>query len=206
MDEGTPLIEVRSISVEDASALYQLDYDYETDRVYTLRVKNRLEHEADENGVTNGIAFAFELQETPVDPPIYRDLSQRSFLYGDPVAKLRSIEGGYVALANGKVAGGVLLNVEETRSIVRIVELIVGRQYRRYGIGSLLLRCAADWARKRDCWAVVLETQNTNFPAIQFYLRNGLEIWGMHQHFYPPGSCAHEIALFMGMRISAPSE
>ena len=117
-------------------------------------------------------------------------------------AQLRSVEGGYVALANGEVAGCVLLKVEDWRSVALIQELTVGRQFRRYGIGSLLLRCAADWARNQKCWAIVLETQNVNYPAIQFYLRNGLEIWSINQHFYPPGTGSHEVAIFMGKQVS----
>ena len=101
-------------------------------------------------------------------------------------------------LADGQIAGVILLNVEEWRSVARIEDIIVGRQFRRYGIGSLLLNCASDWARNRGCWAILLETQNVNFPAIQFYLRNGLAVWGIGQHFYPPGPVEHEVAIFMG--------
>src|SRR5256886_10943824 len=106
-----------------------------------------------------------------------------------------------ISLADGQVAGVVLLNVEEWRSVARIEDLIVGRQFRRYGIGSLLLNCADDWARKQGCWAIVLETQNVNYPAIQFYLRNGLEVWSIHQRFYPPGPVEHEVAVFMGKKL-----
>ena len=91
-------------------------------------------------------------------------------------AKLAGVHGGYVALADGQIAGVILLNVEEWRSVARIEDIIVGRQFRRYGIGSLLLNCASDWARNRGCWAILLETQNVNFLAIQFYLRNGLAV------------------------------
>ena len=91
--------------------------------------------------------------------------------------------------------------MEEWRSLTRIEHIIVGRQFRRYGIGSLLLRCAADWARNHGCWAILLEAQNVNYPAIQFYLRNGLEVWGINQQFYPPGPVEHEIAIFMGKKL-----
>ena len=97
------------------------------------------------------------------------------------------------------------MNVEEWRSVARIEHIIVGRQFRRYGIGSLLLSCASDWARNLHCWAILLETQNVNYPAIQFYLRNGLEVWSISQQYYPPGSVEHEIAIFMGKKLwSAP--
>ncbi len=203
MNEGTiPHIEVRSVHVNDAPALYELDYNFETDRIYTLRVQNHLLGDRPDTIVGEQVAFAFELVETPVDPPLYKNFREYENTLADVEAKLHTVEGGYVALVDGVIAGGILLNVEEWRSVVRIQDLIVDRQSRRYGVGSLLLSCAADWARKWGCWAIILETQNTNYPAIQFYLRNGLEVWSVNQHFYPPGPQGHESALFMGKRLS----
>jgi len=203
MSEGMPHIEVRAVHVNDAPALYELDYDFETDRIYTLRTQDYLlKSENGANGEGKS-AFAFELVEIPVDPPIYKNYREIWDSLAKVEARLRSVDGGYVALANGQIAGGILLRVEEWSSVTHIGELIVGRQFRRYGIGSLLLSCAADWARERDCWAIMLETQNINYPAIQFYLRNNLEVWGINQHFYPPGPLAHEVAIFMGKRLSS---
>ncbi len=203
MDEGTPPhIEVRAVHVNDAPALYDLDYNFETDRIYTLRVQDRL-HDEQGDDVGEQVAFAFELVETLVDFPLYKNFREYENALADVEARLKTVEGGYVALADGQIAGGILLNVEEWRLVARVQDIIVGRQFRRYGVGSLLLSCAADWARKRNCWALVLETQNTNYPAIQFYLRNGMEIWSINQHYYPPGSLSHEIAIFMGKRLSS---
>ncbi|HLZ60016.1 MAG TPA: GNAT family N-acetyltransferase [Ktedonosporobacter sp.] len=202
MEEGTPHIEVRAVHINDAPALQKLDYAFETDRIYTLRTHNRLLRSESDSPGGERVAFTFELMETQVDPPIYKDYQQ----YENALTDIEAIEGGYVALADGEVAGGILLGMEEWRSVALIEELLVGRQFRRYGIGSLLLNCASDWARKRDCWAIVLETQNTNYPAIQFYLRNGLEVWSIDPHFYPPGPVSHEVAIFMGKRLSSLPE
>jgi GNAT superfamily N-acetyltransferase len=202
MDEETPHIEVRAVHVNDAPALHELDYNFETDRIYTLQVRDRLLQDDESSAIIHPV-FAFELLETQVDPPIYKNLREGKETLASVEERVRNVEGGYVALADGKVAGAVLLHVDEWRSVTLIQDLIVGHQYRRYGVGSLLLSCAADWARKRDCWAIVLETQNINYPAIQFYLRNGLEVWSINQNFYPPGSSDHEVAIFMGKRLSS---
>jgi GNAT superfamily N-acetyltransferase len=204
MDRDTAHIDVRAVHPGDAAALHMLDYSFETDRIYTLRIRDHLAHHVgEEHGPDGSAVFTFELIETPVDPPIYKNYRENAATLADIEAELRNAEGGYVALADGTIAGGILLNVEEWRSVTRIENIIVGHQYRRYGVGSLLLKCAADWARKRDCWAIVLETQTINYPAIQFYLRNGFDIWSIHRHFYPPGPVAHEIAVFMGKRFSS---
>lgn len=192
MGEGTPHIDVRAICVDDAAALHALDYSFETDRIYMLRTKG---------DITQPATFSFELVETHVDPPHYHDYREYEGTLADVETRLRDTKGGYIALADGQVAGAVLLDIEEWRSVARISDILVGRQFRRYGIGSLLLSCASDWARKHNCWAVILETQNVNYPAIQFYLRNGLEIWSIQRHFYPPGISEHEIAIFMGKKL-----
>jgi GNAT superfamily N-acetyltransferase len=201
MDAETPHIDVRAVHIDDAPALHELDYSFETDRVYTLRVRDwLLEYDSSDQSV-DGPALAFELMVMYVDIPIYRDFREDEQTLEDVEHRLRSVEGGYVALADGKVAGGVLLNLDEARALARIEDLIVGRQYRRYGVGSLLLSCASDWARKRGCRAIVLEAQSSNYPAIQFYLRNGLQIWSINQNFYPPGPLEHEVALLMGKKL-----
>jgi len=202
MNEDTPHIGVRSVHLDDALAIHQLDYSFETDRIYTLRVRGPLAHGDAGAGAAGEVALAFELLETQIDPPLYKDYRGYEVALAEVEAKLHRIDGGYVALADGQVAGVILLNVEDWRLVAQIEDLIVGRQFRRYGIGSLLLNCACDWARNNGCWAILLETQNVNYPAIQFYLRNGLEVWSINQHFYPPGSVEHEVAIFMGKRVS----
>jgi GNAT superfamily N-acetyltransferase len=200
MDGAIPHIDVRAVHVSDAQSLHELDNSFETDRIYALRVHGQLV-QCESNSRINRPTLAFELVETAVEPPLYKDYCRYENTLEDVEAKLGKIDGGYVALADGQVSGVVLLNVEEWRSVARIEDIIVGRQFRRYGIGSLLLNCASDWARKQGCWAIVLETQNVNYPAIQFYLRNGLEVWSIQRHFYPPGPVEHEVAIFMGKKL-----
>ena len=201
MDGILPAIDVRSVAITDALALHKLDYSFETDRIYSLRVNGKLAQNDDVLQTLDKPALAFELWETPVDPPLYKSFREYEHKLEEVETRLNSVEGGYVALADGQIAGVVLLNVEQWRSVAKIEDIIVGRQFRRYGIGSLLLNCASDWARNRGCWAIVLETQNVNYPAIQFYLRNGLDVWSVHQHFYPPGPVEHEVAIFMGKKL-----
>ncbi|GAC1377775.1 MAG: hypothetical protein NVSMB33_00090 [Ktedonobacteraceae bacterium] len=202
MDQASPHIEVRAVQLADATALHGLDYSFETDRIYTLRIQGCLTQHLDTSSIMpDKPALAFELLEIPVDPPLYKNYDEFESNLAAVEARLRHSQGGYIAFADDSVAGVILLNVEEWRSVACIESIIVGRQFRRYGIGSLLLSCASDWARNHACWAILLETQNVNYPAIQFYLRNGLEVWSINQHFYPPGSVEHEIAIFMGKKL-----
>jgi ribosomal protein S18 acetylase RimI-like enzyme len=206
MDGETPHIDVRSVNVNDTPALCALEYDFETDCIYTLHIDNHLIQDSNTPEASNRPALTFALLETQVDPPIYKNYREPEMSQAAVEARLAKAQGGFVALADGSVAGGITLNIERERRVVHIQDIIVGRQFRRYGIGSLLLSCAADWARNHKCWAIVLETQNINYPAIQLYLRNGLEVWSMNPNFYPPGPFGHEVAIFMGKRLTSASE
>ncbi|HEU5375910.1 MAG TPA: GNAT family N-acetyltransferase [Ktedonobacteraceae bacterium] len=203
-ENSIPPITLRALQPADAEALYNIDYSFETDRIYKLRAEgDQFRREgADEADQETARSFcSFKLVETPVYPPFYKNYRMGYETLEAVQARLQQAEGGYVVLVDGKVDGGIFLKLEAWRSLARIEDVLVGRQSRRYGIGSLLLDCAADWARNRNCRAILLETQNTNYPAIQFYLRNGFEIWGINQHFYPPGPFVDEIALFLGKRL-----
>ncbi|GCF11299.1 GNAT family N-acetyltransferase [Dictyobacter arantiisoli] len=206
MDEGTPHIEVRAVSVSDAPALHELDAGFETDRIYALKVQNQLIQHHVSIETRAKATCTFELVETPVDPPLYKKYA----LLAEPVEEIATLlqhtQGGFVALMDGKLAGVIILVVEEERSVVRIQHMMIGRHYQRYKVGALLLSCAADWARGQKCWAILLETQNTHYPAVQFYLHNGFEIWGINCHFYPPGPLAHEVAITMGKRLLSTAE
>ena len=200
MDGAASHIDVRAVHVNDARALHELDYSFETDRIYSLRVRGAMVADSPTKDF-DGPSLAFELVEIAVEPPLYKTYCEYKGTLEAVEAKIRGVEGGFVALAEGQVAGGVLLSVEEWRLVAKIEDLIVGRQFRRYGIGSLLLNCASDWARNQGCWAILLETQNVNYPAIQFYLRNGLEVWSINRNYYPPGPAEHEVAIFMGKKL-----
>ena len=191
-------VELRAVEHADAPALHRLDYSFETDRIYALHVHGNLAQPVDQSAHHGNTSLSFELREMVVDLPLYKDYREFEPTLDAVEATIAGVDGGYVALANGEVAGVILLNLEEWRSVTRIEHIIVGRLFRRYGIGSLLLNCACDWARNHGCWAILLETQNVNYPAIQFYLRNGLEVWSINQHYYPPGLVEHEVAVFMG--------
>lgn len=194
-------VALRAVELADAPALHRLDYSFETDRIYTLHVQDNLAQSADRQAYPESLALAFELHEMAVDLPLYKDYREFGPTLEAVEARIAGADGGYVALADGEVAGVILLRLEEWRSVTRIEDIIVGRHFRRYGIGSLLLNCASDWARNHGCWAILLETQNVNYPAIQFYLRNGLEVWSISQHYYPRGTVEHEVAIFMGKML-----
>lgn len=79
-----------------------------------------------------------------------------------------------------------------------IENILVNEKQRRQGIGIMLIKSAIKEARRLNCRVIELETQNTNYPAIQFYRRMGFNITGINTRLYDD---PNEIALFMTLDI-----
>jgi len=55
---------------------------------------------------------------------------------------------------------------------------------RRQGIGTRLLRRAAEWARRRKCRQLKIETQSVNVAACRFYAAQGCRLRAIDRHGY----------------------
>lgn len=91
---------------------------------------------------------------------------------------------------------GVLIAEERTwNNSLWIDYLEVNAEFHRLGFGAALISKVIEQARKDKFRLIMLETQNTNVPAILFYRRQGFEIDGLQFSLYDgePG----EQAVFM---------
>ncbi|MBV8328738.1 GNAT family N-acetyltransferase [Chryseobacterium sp.] len=79
-----------------------------------------------------------------------------------------------------------------------IENILIHEKYRRQGIGIQLIKNSIREARRLRCRVIELETQNTNYPAIQFYRRMGFNITGLNTRLY---DSPDEIAVFMTLDI-----
>lgn len=85
---------------------------------------------------------------------------------------------------------------------LRVWEFHVAECYRGRGIGRQLMDRLAERARPAGLRSMVVETQNTNVPAIRFYRKAGFAIEGIDISYYtnqdyPEG----EMAVFMKRRL-----
>lgn len=79
-------------------------------------------------------------------------------------------------------------------------DIVVSGAHRGRGIASLLMRDVERRARAAGARVLWLETQNTNFPAIQFYRKVGFRLCGMDDTLYDiPFNT--EVALFFSKSI-----
>ena len=64
-------------------------------------------------------------------------------------------------------------------------DLRVEPDHRRRGIGSGLFQQVVEWAVRRDCTQLKIETQNVNVAACRFYAAQGCYLGGHQRHVYP---------------------
>jgi ribosomal protein S18 acetylase RimI-like enzyme len=63
-------------------------------------------------------------------------------------------------------------------------DLRIHPNFRRSGIGRRLFDQAVEWSRNRHCSQMVVETQNINVPACQFYVRKGCQLGAINRYAY----------------------
>lgn len=99
---------------------------------------------------------------------------------------------------NGWLVGLLDAEVESWRRVLKVWNLLVDEEYRRQGIGTTLMGRAQEFARETDCRAISAETQTTNWPALNFYLKMGFQICAVDDHFYTNRDVQrNEVALFL---------
>jgi ribosomal protein S18 acetylase RimI-like enzyme len=102
----------------------------------------------------------------------------------------------FFALVDGMLAGQIILR-KNWNQFAYIEDIVVDARFRRRGVGTVLLRRAAEWARGLNLPGVMLETQNINVAACKLYARCGFQLAGFDRLLYlglQPGT--EEIALY----------
>ncbi|WP_223702196.1 GNAT family N-acetyltransferase [Sutcliffiella deserti] len=95
-------------------------------------------------------------------------------------------EGSEVFLAelNEEEAAVMVIQHMEWNNTLLIHDLYVDNRFKKNGIGSSLIEVAKKRAIELSVRAITLETQTSNYPAIQFYKKNGFELIGFNNISY----------------------
>lgn len=118
----------------------------------------------------------------------------------DLVALNKIIEKGSSvgAYINDELIGWMICEHRIWNNSFYIENIAVDQRFRRQGAGTTLIKAAIREARILNCRIIELETQNTNYPAIEFYKKTGFSITGLNTKLYENSS---ETALFMSMDV-----
>lgn len=110
----------------------------------------------------------------------------------------RNSEGFKVAVLDSKIVGYGIIRTEMTMrsgegiygKVGHLLDLAVREEYRRKGIGSLLLNELEDFVRNKGVDELWLEVREGNRDAREFYLKNNFEDVGIRRVYYPDGTNA----------------
>ncbi|MFC1572495.1 GNAT family N-acetyltransferase [Candidatus Eisenbacteria bacterium] len=96
-----------------------------------------------------------------------------------------------VFVSSSRVGGCVMAfdtpgihKLEDRKDVIALWDLRVHPDHRRKGIGAQLFQSAEEWARKRGCRLLRVETQNINVPACRFYRRQGCVLGAIDRYAY----------------------
>ena len=116
-------------------------------------------------------------------------------------AAVRESEFSILAEGDGRMVAFMTVRFESWNRRAWISHLYVLPGYKKRGIGKYFIHRAKEFAREIGARGLWLETQNFNYPAIQFYLRQGFAFSGFDADLYDPSVVPGETAIYFGMDL-----
>jgi streptothricin acetyltransferase len=108
------------------------------------------------------------------------------------------------AYHNGRLVAFAINEVNDWNRSLRIWEFQVMQDYRGQGIGRALMERVISKAVESKFRIIVLETQNTNVPAIRFYRKMGFTLEALDLSLYTNEDVeSGEVAFFMKRKLDA---
>ena len=151
---------------EGDKSLPKLDSHYLTTSYYDLSIL----HEPN--------AWKMELALKPLEKPLEKRYTGTFF------EKHIEEPQVFAAVLNKNQVGWIELGYEKWNNRVRVWEFLVKEEFRRSGIGSLLMDSTIKAAKVKGARMLVLETQSCSVPAINFYLKQGFTLIGFDSTAY----------------------
>jgi ribosomal protein S18 acetylase RimI-like enzyme len=182
-DDCLKNVRITELARTDASSI-KLHYRYLTPAYYDLSIC----HEADSWKIALALKHFMEPVERASDSRFYEEFVE------EPRAFAAELDRNQV--------GWMELGYHKWNNRMRVWEILVKEEYRKKGIGTLLMDHAVKIAKEKGARALVLETQSCNAPAISFYLKHGFELIGFDSTAYSNDDLQKkEVRLEMGLKL-----
>jgi ribosomal protein S18 acetylase RimI-like enzyme len=146
--------------MKDDVSVPELKYAYVTTSYYDVSV------------LYQELCWKVELTLKPLEKPLEKSFVDR--LFAEHVEDPRV----FATVLAGQQVGWAELGYQRWNNRMRLWEFLVKEEFRRVGIGSLLMQRAIKVAREKRARMLVLETQSCNVPAIDFYVKHGFQLVG----------------------------
>ncbi len=121
---------------------------------------------------------------------------EKSYCIKDIERETKKSDYCVVAEHNDQVHGFAFADFEEWNKSVLLQGIFVLPESKGKSIGKTLLNEILEFAKSVDSDRIRLETQNTNVPAIEFYLKNGFHFCGFDNSLYDENLFPDEIAFY----------
>ena len=84
-----------------------------------------------------------------------------------------------VAEHDGQIAAMMCAQPDSTHQTMRVVDVRVDYDFRRQGLGTVMIYQLIEQARQRELRAVAAETRTNNFPANEFFQKLAFQLAGL---------------------------
>lgn len=176
-------LEIRPLLMTDVALLVELDHSYHTESVWQMEFQSE----------PREVLARFREVRLPRSMRVE---------YPRPAAALaddwRTRPGLLVAQQDEDVLGYISLTGAALPGAALATDLVVGRRFRRQGVGSALVRAGQTWASQEGLARLVLEMQSKNYPAIALAVRLGFEFCGFNDRYYSN----QDIAVFFARNVT----
>ncbi|MFY0742770.1 GNAT family N-acetyltransferase [Solibacillus silvestris] len=160
------MLTVRQIHKKNYPMGKKVFYNYTSEKYYEIYM------EATQNG------WNFSLTKKQFEIPFEKNIEEEIF---DPQKNGSEF---YVSETNGEESGVLVIQHMEWNNTLLIHNLYVDNRFKRQGIGNALFELTKKRACELGVRMITLETQTSNYPAIQFYLKNNFQLIGFNLNSY----------------------
>eukprot|EP01126_Amoeba_proteus_P054159 TRINITY_DN6646_c0_g1_i2.p1 TRINITY_DN6646_c0_g1~~TRINITY_DN6646_c0_g1_i2.p1 ORF type:complete len:196 (+),score=32.01 TRINITY_DN6646_c0_g1_i2:105-692(+) len=112
-------------------------------------------------------------------------------------------ELSYGYFHEGQLKGMIISHLQSWNDTVNVAWFGISKEFRKKGIGGILMRALISQTKKKKIPMIRCETQTINVPAILFYLKHRFQFDGLELSFYrPDGYQKQDIAVFMKLILT----
>jgi ribosomal protein S18 acetylase RimI-like enzyme len=176
-------VQIYPAELTDLNACYNMSAAYTTDYVWQLQTRDN-EHKTDIQFSTIRLPRSMKVDYPRSPDELFEHWEQDACFL---VARDEQ----------DKVIGFLDAWPQPWQSLLWVFNLVVEKDHRRKGVGTLLLQAARRWALQEQFTKIMLEMQTKNFPAISFAQKHGFHYCGYNEHYYANG----DIVLFFYQNI-----
>jgi RimJ/RimL family protein N-acetyltransferase len=159
----------------DGERLADFDASFSTEYIYRVTVDK----------------MSVEITEEKLDVPF-----QKTYPFDLIKKDIDGADYAVVAEIDKIIAGFASVKYEEWNNRACLTGIFVVAESKGKGVGHALAEAAKNFAKTKSARCLWAETQNVNYPAIQFYRKNGFEFCGFDNALYNPADVSPEETAF----------